>query len=160
MSHLICLHARAGGFATRWGENWFAEAAMNGRRMAMGSPTHPINGRSDRTAAPSPSNYGRLHGTVTPLPSNDGKSHGAVTSGVSIGSKLHGTSTSGASIDRQSHRTGPPLLSNDGQSHRVRTSAPSIDRIFESFGSVLASQMPFWHLSTLNRPPNHARAPI
>jgi hypothetical protein len=134
MSHLICLHARAGGFATRWGENWFAEAAMNGRRMAMGSPTHPIDGRSHGTVAALPSIDGNLDRTVTPLPSSDGKSDGTAARLPSNDGKSHGTVTSGASIDRQSHRTGSPLLSSDGQLHKAMRSASSIDRIFESWG--------------------------
>jgi hypothetical protein len=118
MSHLICLLARAGGFATRWDELFLAEVGSDGQSVKMGTPL--------------PSNDGKLDRTVTQLPSNDGK--------------LDRTVTPLSSIDRQSHRTVTPL--------------PSFYRILESFGEVLASKTPFWHLYTLNRPENHARPTI
>jgi hypothetical protein len=104
MSHLICLLARAGGFATRWDELFLAEVGSDGQSVKMGTPLPSNDRQSDRT--------------VTRLPS----------------------------IDRQSHRTVTPL--------------PSFYRILESFGEVLASKTPFWHLYTLNRPENHARPTI
>lgn len=146
MSHVICLLARAGGFATRWGGNWLVEAAVNGRRMATGSPVHEIDGLFHGRRTSEPSNVGQSHGTAASLPSNDGR--------------LHRTVTSGASIDGQSHRTRTSGPSIDGRLHRAWASAPLICRILESLGAVLAPKRPFWHLFTLNRPPIHACPPI
>jgi hypothetical protein len=132
MSHLICLLARAGGFATRWDELFLAEVGSDGQSVKMGTPLPSNDGKLDRTVTQLPSNDGKLDRTVTPLPSND----------------------------RQSDRTVTRLPSIDRQSHRTVTPLPSFYRILESFGEVLASKTPFWHLYTLNRPENHARPTI
>ncbi|MFN7560449.1 MAG: hypothetical protein ACK5TH_01615 [Prosthecobacter sp.] len=146
MSHLICLLARAGGFATRWDELFLAEVGSDGQSVKMGTPL--------------PSNDGKLDRTVTQLPSNDGKLDRTVTPLSSIDRQSHRTVTPLPSNDRQSDRTVTRLPSIDRQSHRTVTPLPSFYRILESFGEVLASKTPFWHLYTLNRPENHARPTI
>ena len=132
MSHLICLLARAGAFATRWDGAWLAEALNDGKEDRTMTRLPSLDGKEVRTVTPLPSLDGKKDRTVTPLPSLDGKEVRTVT----------------------------PSPSFDGKTDRTGTPSPSFYRIFERLGAVLASETSFWHLLTPNRPENHARAPI